>query len=342
MRSRFLILPVAVLLASMLPAMADAPLDVDPAHPPAGVEASHCTPAPGSGDYPVEARRLGQQGNAEVRYVVDEAGHVSEATLEKSTGFSSLDNASLDMVRQFQCTPATLNGKPIAVRTRFDEQWTLKGIASPTSPPPVSPGAGITPPVALTRHATTEDDYPPLARARREEGTTLVYYVVNEDGSVGETRVEKSSGFADLDAASLEMVKTWRFKPATKDGKPITVSNRVDVTWKLTAPPLDASPYFTTVHMTEADYPPAAKAAHEEGSALIVIYVDEQGHILNTQIQSSTGFADLDQATDDLAKTHWHFAAATFNGKPAGSAIALVVVWSLKPPPPDDTGKKKQ
>jgi TonB family protein len=211
-------------------------------------------------------------------------------------------------------------------------------MAQTNAPVPARTASGITPPVALSDHSMTEGDYPPLARARGEEGATIVYYVVNADGNVGDTRIESSSGYADLDAAALDMVKSWRFKPATRDGKPLAVSNHTRIAWTLTGPPPDSSPYFTTVHMSAADYPPDAKARHEEGFAEIIVYLDNQGHVLKTELSRGTGFDDLDKATENLVTTRWTFAPGAFMGKPASSAVALLVIWSLEPEA-KDSGK---
>ncbi len=340
MRSGFGILASVALIAVSCPAAgADAPLDVDPANPPAGYESPHCTPTPGAGAYPAEARQKHEEGDGVVRYVVDTDGRVRDAEIVTSTGFPLLDNAALDLVRAFRCTPGTLNGKPVAVRLPFDEHWSLTAIA-PEPPGPHAYDSGVTAPVALSPHTTTQDDYPPLARARQEEGKTLVFYVVNADGSVGEARVEKTSGFADLDAASIEMVKHWRFKPATKDGKPLAVSNRAYISWKLT-PSLDSLPYFTTMHMGAGDYPASARAAQEEGTALVMVLVDKDGNILETRLEKRTGFADLDTASETLANTRWHYTPAAIDGKPASAAIGIVVVWSLAPAK-DDSAKTKE
>lgn len=210
-------------------------------------------------------------------------------------------------------------------------------VVAQTNAPPAS---GIAPPASIGDHDNTMGYYPPLARARNEQGTTRVYYVINADGGVGDASVENSSGFADLDAAAIDMVKAWRFKPATKDGKPIATSAHVNVVWKLTGPAPAPPPDVTTVYMTPADYPPAAKAAHEEGFAIIMVYLDEQGNAFKTDIQKSTGFTDLDTATTDLALHRWHFTAAQWMGKPATSGVALAVVWSLTPEK-DESGKAK-
>ena len=52
-----------------------------------------------------------------------------------------------------------------------------------------------------------------------------VRFTINEDGSVGDVEVVKSSGVAALDEALIEKISTWRFNPATDaNGNPVASS----------------------------------------------------------------------------------------------------------------------
>jgi protein TonB len=44
--------------------------------------------------------------------------------------------------------------------------------------------------------------------------------------------VKSSSGFTRLDRAAADAVKTWRFNPATIDGKAVDKSYEVPITFK--------------------------------------------------------------------------------------------------------------
>jgi TonB family protein len=91
---------------------------------------------------------------------------------------------------------------------------------------------------ALSTVASNVDDYyPPESRKLHEEGTTRVKVCVNERGKViGEPAVTLSSGYARLDEASIRVAKagSGRYKPATRNGKPITDCTEINFTWKLT------------------------------------------------------------------------------------------------------------
>ncbi len=65
--------------------------------------------------------------------------------------------------------------------------------------------------------------YPEIARVRGYEGVVLVYAEILPDGRVGNMKIRKSSGYAILDKSAVEAVKPWKFEPARKSGKPMTV-----------------------------------------------------------------------------------------------------------------------
>jgi protein TonB len=51
------------------------------------------------------------------------------------------------------------------------------------------------------------------------EGTVVVRFVITESGDVGSVSVVK--GHPRLDPIVIQTVKTWKFKPAMVDGKPV-------------------------------------------------------------------------------------------------------------------------
>jgi len=57
--------------------------------------------------------------------------------------------------------------------------------------------------------------------------------LVSELGAVAEVTVVQSSHDRRLDAAAVEFVRGWRYKPAVQDGKPRSVYTRAAVTFTL-------------------------------------------------------------------------------------------------------------
>jgi len=65
-------------------------------------------------DYPPVARSRGWEGTAWIRATVEVDGSVSQAALERSSGFAVLDRAALDAVGSWRYVPRTVDG--VAVR----------------------------------------------------------------------------------------------------------------------------------------------------------------------------------------------------------------------------------
>ena len=76
-------------------------------------------------------------------------------------------------------------------------------------------------------------DYPKASLMNEEQGTVTMSFLVNADGSVADSKVEKSSGFKNLDKAAIKALSACKFKPGTKDGAAAQTWTKVDYAWKL-------------------------------------------------------------------------------------------------------------
>ncbi len=76
-------------------------------------------------------------------------------------------------------------------------------------------------------------EYPPAAAAEGVEGTVRLEVAVTELGTVSDIRVVESSRDRRLDAAAVEFVRGWRYKPAIQDGKPRSVWTHAVVAFEL-------------------------------------------------------------------------------------------------------------
>lgn len=86
---------------------------------------------------------------------------------------------------------------------------------------PAAPAPVIPPSTDAYQLTNTKPSYPKWARERRLQGTVLLKVLVKANGTVGEVKIEESSGFKALDSAALKAVSSWRFQPATQDGQAI-------------------------------------------------------------------------------------------------------------------------
>ena len=94
---------------------------------------------------------------------------------------------------------------------------------------PLIPGGAISTPVLVQKVAPV---YPSLARLGRVSGRVTLRAVIAADGTVREV-VVLASASPLLDAAAIEAVSGWRYRPALWDGRPVAVYLTVAVDFEL-------------------------------------------------------------------------------------------------------------
>ena len=75
--------------------------------------------------------------------------------------------------------------------------------------------------------------YPAAAISENRTGTVQLGFLIDRTGKVKNSRVEHSSGHADLDEASRTGIEKCIFKPPTKAGKPIESWTHLQYVWTL-------------------------------------------------------------------------------------------------------------
>ena len=80
-------------------------------------------------------------------------------------------------------------------------------------------GPGVAPPRRISGRLPV---YPPAALERGMEGAPTVEIWIDENGRVMDVAIVESAG-AMLDAALLEAVTAWTFRPANVNGTPVSV-----------------------------------------------------------------------------------------------------------------------
>jgi TonB family protein len=90
-------------------------------------------------------------------------------------------------------------------------------------------GPGIEPPKVLEK---SEPTYTDEARDAKIEGTVVLSIVVGVDQMPHDIRVTHPLD-PGLDANAIASIRTWRFQPGTKDGKPVAVRAMIQVNFRL-------------------------------------------------------------------------------------------------------------
>lgn len=103
------------------------------------------------------------------------------------------------------------------------------------TPAPPKPAPVVTAPRSDPKRPNSQPEYPPTSRRLGEAGSVMLLLYVQENGRVGDAKVDKSSGFPRLDEAAVrEAKRNWRFIPGNEGGKPVAAWTRVVVTFRLT------------------------------------------------------------------------------------------------------------
>lgn len=76
-------------------------------------------------EYPLAARRRGQQGTVLLNVTVNAMGHVTEISLKESSGFELLDQAALRAVRMWEFEPARVGSQRVESRLEVPVRFKL-------------------------------------------------------------------------------------------------------------------------------------------------------------------------------------------------------------------------
>ncbi len=76
--------------------------------------------------------------------------------------------------------------------------------------------------------------YPLESRRLHEQGTVVLSVEVTSQGRVASVNIARSSGHIRLDQAALNILRSWRFQPATQAGKAVSAHGIVEIPFVLT------------------------------------------------------------------------------------------------------------
>ena len=185
-------------------------------------------------------------------------------------------------------------------------------------------------------------DYPAVAKAAGASGLVEFTVSLNDTGAVTGCTIRQSSGNADLDAATCELMRTrGRFAPARNAaGKPVAGTWSKRVNWVLPEAPGVRTEWLASEFKRDSrvgswfsqnDYPPESRLRGEEGRVVITLDIDERGMPTRCRIVESSGYPALDAKTCELALERGRFKPANdITGKPIASSFTLPgVKWSI-------------
>ena len=90
-------------------------------------------------------------------------------------------------------------------------------------------GGGVTSPVPVYK---IEPEYSEEARKAKYQGTVVLSVIIDATGKPTNLKVVRPLGLG-LDEKAIEAVRKWRFRPGTKEGKPVAVYATIEVNFRL-------------------------------------------------------------------------------------------------------------
>ena len=126
----------------------------------------------------------------------------------------------------------------VNIQMPMQQAPTITAVA-PTPPPkpapmvPTPPRQTVNTAPVVNAASCDKPEYPPAARRANETGTVLLNFLIDVDGKVIDSKVERSSGSRRLDEAARAGLELCKFQPATVDGRPTRAWARIEYVWRL-------------------------------------------------------------------------------------------------------------
>ena len=172
---------------------------------------------------------------------------------------------------------------------------------------PFKPGNGVSAPVLISK---TEPMYSEQARIAKYEGTAGLYIQINPSGDPVHIKVIRSLGLG-LDQKAMEAVAKWKFRPGSKDGKPVTVEATVEVNfrllqtwrWAIARSTLAGAAGASGPVLTSVPKPPNCKSSDAKLTLSLTVHAD--GGVGDVRVVTSSK-PSLDHGIVDSVKK-WSF-----------------------------------
>jgi TonB family protein len=188
------------------------------AQPPTSPRVSHKVEA----QYSEEARRARLEGTVLLRIVVGADGTPRDLSVVRGLGLG-LDENAIAAVSKWRFTPGTKGGEAV------DVQAQIEVVFRPLDDPNVGwrvtridfhLPTGFMRPVVIKTAAPQSTEYAVSAKA-------TATFDIDEKGAPVNIRTDKSSD-GEWAHAVTEALKSWKFTPATENGRPVSVSCSMD------------------------------------------------------------------------------------------------------------------
>jgi TonB family protein len=279
--------------------------------------------------YPAAPLKARQSGMVTVRFIVDDAGHVTSARPMDDADAAFVE-AALTAVKSWTFTPAIEKGAPVACCLETLVAFSpAVGQRKPTPDnlPPQDQGFSLAPRSAPQPTVTPEGNYPDILTERKFGGVVQFAGTVTADGHLAHPQIVAAS-HVDFVLPALKALEEWEFKPGMQGDLAVIapVDGRMSFTSIASKPDeiylanglasvdgtaADVTPDLIVV--TDPVWPIDALLKGEGGSATVDFKVNETGTVSEVHVREATN-ADFGAALVAATET-WLFDRPINNGR---------------------------
>jgi TonB family protein len=191
--------------------------------------------------------------------------------------------------------------------------------------------SNVKPPLTIGAPHYCGQHYPQHALDNEIEGRVGLKVIITNEGDIANPVVTETSGNAELDAAAVACVLGWKFQPAQRDGKSVTVSGTLHVNWRL--------PYIPFVERRQCfnHYGVTPQQRPNKGETIVTFRI-ESGQVLDASVLLTSGNAELDRNAIACVES-WRYAATNDDGTPTRRHMKEIILWV--PGPSEESGNER-
>lgn len=200
---------------------------------------------------------------------IDEQGRAESARVVSSNDTSVdqlLNRTAIKLAQEIKLAPRLKDGKPVPYKVEAPFVFPVEGDEGPEANDAPRPKI----------HSAGRPVYPPDLAAKGEVGGVILEALIGANGNVTSLKVLRSSN-PEFEKAATDAVSLWSFIPAqAPDGQMVASRWRLAICfetdvraadWQWHIPPRPSLGYYTVVHRTLPDEPPAAATPAETPAA---------------------------------------------------------------------------
>ena len=306
--------------------------------------------------YPIYLKRAGLVGFVTIEFIVDVEGRVINPFVIESNN-PWFERPAIEAILQWKFHPGLKNGQVVNCRAQQRVQFELDDPSTELWQTTKAPDHANLPLEIRWDEApqpikSTYPVYPAEALQAEKKGRAVVRFLVNPQGRIEAAKVLEASA-PEFGGAAMASIDAWRFKPATRAGKPCSaliqmVYEFAPTGWKANVP---VSPGMWDVvfelrhkepHIYPLDkldkvpkalsrrppvYPGVLREAGQPGEALIEFYIDPKGDAQLPRIVSASA-PEFGYAAAQAVAT-WRFEPPMKEGKPVIARAQIPVNFQL-------------